>query len=145
MRTAKDSQKERVPLRPILSMIGSAQHQLAKYLSFVLQPVLEQYSGNCVKDSFTFLNNFRQLAINPTDTFLFTNVPLEETIQICADALYDSNPFPRISPKTRSFNSCTALPNLFSLAWMTQVDGVAIGSPLGPAFANIFVGFYKSK
>ena len=33
--------KPNVPLRPILSMIGSAQHELAKWLSEVLDPVLQ--------------------------------------------------------------------------------------------------------
>ena len=48
--------KENIPLRPILSMIGSSQHELAKWLSEVLAPVLKLYSSNCVKDSFTFAN-----------------------------------------------------------------------------------------
>ena len=33
--------KQDVPCRPILSMIGSAQHELAKFLAALLQPVLE--------------------------------------------------------------------------------------------------------
>ena len=27
----------------------------------------------------------------------------------------------------------------------TQIDGVAMGYPFGPALANIFVGFYETK
>ena len=48
--------KEDIPLRPILSMIGSSQHELAKWLSEVLVPVLKLYSSNCVEDWFTFAN-----------------------------------------------------------------------------------------
>ena len=38
--------KQNVPCHPILLMIGSAQHELAKFLAVLLQPVLELYSTN---------------------------------------------------------------------------------------------------
>ena len=47
---------EGITLWPSLSMIGSSQHELAKWLSEVLAPVLKLYSSDCVKDSFTFAN-----------------------------------------------------------------------------------------
>ena len=86
-------------------MIGSSQHQLAKYLSALLQPVLEIYSNNCIKDSFLFTKEIQQLKLKPDKSFLcsfdisslFTNVPLAETIQICADTLYEDD---RIAPPT---------------------------------------------
>ena len=37
--------KEDMPLRPILSMIGSSQHELAKWLAEILAPVLKLYVG----------------------------------------------------------------------------------------------------
>ena len=40
--------KEGTPLRPILSMVGSSHHELAKWLASILQPVLEQFSTNCI-------------------------------------------------------------------------------------------------
>eukprot|EP00794_Sanderia_malayensis_P010369 gene10369-11449_t len=88
--------KPNIPLRPILSMVGSAQHQLAKWLSELLEPGLNLYSDNCTSDSFTFANFIQNLELNPAKTFscsfdvssVFTNVPLDETIKICADSLY---------------------------------------------------------
>ena len=94
-------------------MIGSSQHQLAKYLSTLLQPVLEIYSNNCIKDSFLFAEEIRRLKLKPDESFLcsfdisslFTNVPLAETIQICADTLYeDDRIVPPTLPKAISFN-----------------------------------------
>ena len=99
--------KTDMPLRPILFMTSSAQHQLAKYLSSLLQPVLSLYSSNCILNSFTFADIIKSSKLDPSTVFLcsfdisslFTNVPLAETIQITADALYKmdhlSLPFPR--------------------------------------------------
>ena len=65
-----------------------------KYLAAVIDPGLQLYSSNRIKDSFTFAKEMQNLQMHPKETFLcsfdirslFTNVPLAETIQICADA-----------------------------------------------------------
>ena len=46
--------KQDVPLRPILSRTGSAQHQLVQWLSSVIDPVLSFYSTHCISESFIF-------------------------------------------------------------------------------------------
>ena len=38
--------KENIPLRPILSMIGSSQYELAKWLAEIVVPVLKLYSSD---------------------------------------------------------------------------------------------------
>ena len=87
--------KQSTPLRPILSMCGSAQYDTLKWLCKVLEPVVQFYSKRCVKDSFTFSDAIKQKDF-PNGGYmcsfdvvsLFTNVPLNEVIDICADALY---------------------------------------------------------
>lgn len=150
--------KTGVPLRPILSMIGSAQHQLAKWLSKVLQPVLEHYSKYCVRDSFSFATHVRNLTnINHSACFLgsfdiaslFTNVPLKETIEICANYIF-SREHPR-PPFTKPqfielMNLVTSSVEFsFNNVMYRQTNGVAMGSPLGPILANIFVGFHELR
>ena len=82
---------------------------------------------------------------------LFTNVPLEETIQICTKELYHCDierPPPPLSEK--SFiklirKVTTGVEFTFDDIMYRQIDGVAMGSPLGPVLANIFVGFQEER
>ena len=80
---------------------------------------------------------------------LFTNIPLEETIQICADSLYESNLTPPIMDKDVFIEimniATTSVEFSFNNKIYKQIDGVAMGSPLGPALANIFVGYQEEK
>ena len=100
--------KTDIPLRPILSMVGSSQHELANFLSVTLQPVLELYSFFCIQDSFSFAELIRQFDPTSDQSFLysfdicnlFTNVPLDETVRICADTLYSAEFIPPDFPKT---------------------------------------------
>ena len=148
--------KEGTPLRPILSMTGSSHHELGKWLASLLQPVLERFSSHCISDSFTFARTMQNLDIDPNVfmcsfdvSSLFTNVPLEETIKICLEAFYDQSNSRPVIPKdvfVELMKSATSSVEFsFNNTMCKQTDGVAMGSPLGPALANIFVGYYEEK
>ena len=78
---------------------------------------------------------------------LFTNIPLEETIKICCDSLYKNqellcniskNQFEKLLRAALSNNYF-----LFDGSIYQQIDGVAMGSPLGPSLANAFLAHYE--
>ena len=113
------------------------------------QPVLDQYSACCIKDSFTFAKTIQDLTTDSDQTFLcsfdmsslFTNIPLRETIQTCADSLYESNLTPAIMDKDVFMEfmnvATTSVEFSFNNKMYKQIDGVAMGSPLGPALGQI--------
>ena len=148
--------KSGCPLRPILSMTRSPQFAVSQWLCQVLSPVVERYSKYCVKDSFAFVDLLREHPI-PSDAHmcsfdvvsLFTNVPLEETIDICVNMLYRNDDVAQVSLTEASFRKLMRMVTSdvefsFDNVMYRQIDGVAMGSPLGPVLANIFVGYYES-
>ena len=78
---------------------------------------------------------------------LFTNVPLDEVLDICVDTLY------RLETPSISKNNFRKLLKLstsgvqftFNSQMYSQHDGIAMGSPLGPTLSNIFMGFIERK
>ena len=147
--------KQDVPLRLILSMTGSAQHRLAQWLTSVIDPVLSLYSTHCISDSFTFADKVKTFNFPPSVFLcsydvcsLFTNVPLAETIEICADALYYGEltppPFPRAVFVELMQAATSSVEFSFNNIMHRQIDGVAMFSPLGLSLANIFVGYYEA-
>ena len=66
---------------------------------------------------------------------LFTNVPLDETIKICIDELF--------KPEMLSLTLKESI-ILFDNKYYSQMDGVAMGSPLGTRLANIFLCYHES-
>ena len=148
--------KEGPPLCSILSMTGLSHHELGKWMAGLLQLVWEWFSLHCISDSFTFAKTMQNLDIDPNVFMcyfdvcsLFTKVPLDETIKICSNALYDDCDLQPLIPKdvfVELMKSATSSVELsFNNAMYKQTDGVAMKSPLGPALANIFVGYYEEK
>ena len=79
---------------------------------------------------------------------LFTNVPLDETIEICVNELFKSSQTVSGLNKQQVLEmlSLTTKENviLFDGKYYSQIDGVAMGSPLGPTFANIFLCHHET-
>ena len=94
------------PLCPIVSLTGSSHHELGKWLAGILQSVLEWFSLHCISDLFTFAKTMQNLDIDPNvfvSSFnvssLFTNVPLDKTIKVCSDTLYDDSDLQPLIPR----------------------------------------------
>ena len=80
---------------------------------------------------------------------LFTNVPLDKTVDICCDATIRYGNCPIVDVSEQSFRKLILMVTSgvefsFNDVMFRQIDGVAMGSPLGPVLANIFVGYCES-
>ena len=84
------------PWRPIVSSIDTYNNKLAQYLGSLLSPHIR--SNYAAQDNFTFIKEIKQ--VNTYDKFLmsfdvtslFTNIPLEETINIAIDTIFENYP-----------------------------------------------------
>ena len=81
-------------------------------------------------------------------TSLFTNIPLGKTIKLAVDLIKISQPDLNISEKDLAslFNFATCETHfLFEGKFYDQIDWVAMGSPLAPFLANLFMGHYEKE
>ena len=107
-----------------------------------------------MKDSFSFakeVTNFdSSLFMASLDVeSLFTNIPLTETIGNCIDDLYNNNLYSGSLNKVDLLNllqlATSDLSFIFDNSLYKQIDGVAMGSPLGPTLANAFLCHHEKR
>ena len=145
--------KSECPLRPILSMSGSPTHATSVWLADYLRPVREHFGRHCVRDSFTFASEIQQQRLSDVKMVsfdaqsLFTNVPVQKTIDVIIDTLSTEH-FPNcdipLDCLRELLELCTTnVQFMFDGVLFRQVDGCAMGSCLGPIFADIFLGFLE--
>ena len=79
---------------------------------------------------------------------LFTNIPLKETIDLAVKLIFEKDKNLKITKEelTELFVFATAKTNfIFNGVIYDQVDGIAMGSPLAPTLANLFMGHNENK
>ena len=77
---------------------------------------------------------------------LFTNVPLEESINLAVDYIFRGSPNIKTNRNDlkKLFVFATSQTHfLFNGTYYDQVDGVAMGSPVAPVLANLFMGHHE--
>ena len=142
------------PLRPIISQIGTPTYEVAKNLNLLLKSYLpEKYSINSTDEFISLIKTTTRPGILASLDVenLFTNVPVRETIDLIIHyAYYDPN------QKPPPIDECVMKELLLTCTTETpfkhpngniyiQTDGVSMGSPLGPLFANFYMCHLESK
>ena len=143
------------PLRPIIWQIPTPIYQLTK----TIKPLISLYlpSKYNIKSTHELIQVLR--TIKPNNGILasldvenlFTNVPVNETIDIIINNIYNNPSLPplKINPNIlrKLILTCTTevpfydnLGNIY-----VQTDGVSMGSVLGPIFSNFYMSDLENR
>ena len=135
-----------------MSAINTPTYKLAKFLVAILKSLTS--NEHTVKDSFAFAE---EIVKQDSECFmgsldvdsLFTNIPLEETIDICTNSLFEN--MEKVEGLSKiEFKELLSLATkesyfVFNGQLYKQVDGVAMGSPLGLTLANAFLVHFEKN
>ena len=131
-----------------MSNIGNLLYQLTKYLAKLLSPLSKsEYTAD---NNVEFINNIKSEKVPTGHSFisfdvksLFTNVPLDYTINIILRRIYEDNElYTNISKEEMIERLLLWTKNAhftFNNEIYQQCDGVAMGSPLRPVNAGTFM------
>ena len=141
--------------RPIFAAYNAPSYRLAKFLVPILKPLTTNIYT--VENSYSFVdniinipnsNNYYMASIDVVN--LFTNVPVIETINIILSNFFINgvNNFlglTRVLFKQLLENSVLNSFFLFNGELYQQKDGLGMGLPLAPTFANIFMCHHEEQ
>ena len=141
--------KENIPLRPIVCQIDSPTYLLAKELAIRLKPLVNNCDSS-VKNSQHFISMIKDTVLNVDEvmvsfdvTSLFTNVPIKECVQVIKTKLSTSEDDSKL---LELLDLClTSGYFLFNQKFYLQIDGVAMGSPVAPVIADIWMQHFEEK
>ena len=144
-------------LRPIVSSRGSITYQVAKVLAYIIKSLVVQ-SPHHLKNTQHFIQQLKGKRLEPGEVItsfdvkdLFTSVPVAPSIQIVKQKLQHDPTLPqRTSMSKQQITTLLefCLTNtyfLFQSKYYEQVQGAAMGSPISPLIANLFMEEFEVK
>ena len=149
--------KPDTPLRPIVSSCGSVTYGVAKELAKILKPLVGK-SPHHINSTQDFVEQARQFKLEPGECLsshdvsaLFTSVPIDPVLNIIKDLLDKDTTLKErtvmeIGDIILLLEFC--LKNTyfsFQGQFYEQVEGAAMGSPVSPIVANLYMEYLEQK
>ena len=149
--------KPSCPLRPIVSSVGSVTYNLSKHLNDILSPMVGK-SEHHILNTEKFVDKLKTLSLEPDEVMisfdvsaLFTSVPVNEACQIIHDRLQEDQ-----SLSDRTNMSPAQITDLlqfclnqtyfsFQGQFYQQSYGTAMGSPVSPTVANLYMENFEKR
>ena len=146
-----ENHKDNVPLRPIVSSVGSVTYDMTTFMAFVLRPLIGNAKHN-VLNSFDFARKIKGITLKPEETVisyyvvgLFTSIPPSSTIDVVHQALLKDNTL-----SNRTNLSCNQICDLLHLCLDStyfsyngqlyqQCHGCPMGSPVSPFVSSLYM------
>ena len=149
--------KPGIPLRPIISSIGTVTYNTAKELARILKPLVG-LSEHHIQNTLDFVQQIKEVKLNNDEslvsydvTALFTSVPIPPVVKIIEEKLKEDQELSRrTNMNTRHIikllEFCLRSTYfVFQGQHFEQVEGAAMGSPLSPIVANIYMEHFEAK
>ena len=149
--------KAGVPIRPIVSSRGLVTYNTSKELARILKPLAGR-STFSVQNTMDFVEQVKSIRLQPQECIvsydvkaLFTSVPIKPAIKIIKQLLEDDRELQHRTSMTVQNIICLldfCLNNtcfIFQGRFHEQTEGAAMGSPLSPIIANLYMEAFEKQ
>lgn len=146
--------KHGTPIRPVVSYIDTPTYKIAKFVNHFITRIVEFKPRYTVKNRIELINNINNINLNVDYemvsfdvTNLFTNIPVQETLQLLSGIISDHVQDTEDTTNMMKLISLCMDQNYckFNEKFYSMTDGVPMGSPLSCVIADVFMNELEHK
>lgn len=144
--------KDTIPIRPVVSFVQSPSYNLAKFCNEFLKTTSKFKSKHGIINTLELVNKIKDVHIPPNAKIvsfdvksLFTSIPVKECLEEVEVLLYKSKVDPVTIIELMGAIDVCVKQNYFQFQnkMYAQIEGLAMGSPLSPLLAEIFMAAFE--